>query len=106
MIMEDNTNTPAPTPTRNEIIRVNGVIIVVVMALIGNLVVVGFGLWLHNIQLFRLEVLHENQDKELNASIHKAKVEIIALEGVDKWEKTGYVSKYGLAASRLSSPRK
>lgn len=75
---------------RKEVLRVNGVVIAIVMALIGNLLIFVLGLWLHNIQLFRLEYRYTREQETIVRDIHKTKVDIVALEGVEKWEDTNF----------------
>ncbi len=87
---------------RKELLRVNGLVITFIAAAIGNLFVLGLGLWFHNIALFRLELTYAQGDKEVSTSIHKMKAEILALEGVEKWEETSYVKSHNVAAAGMS----
>lgn len=68
----------------------NGMTILVVMALIGNFLVVGFVYRYHSMALMKLEKDHNKAYTELLAQGRKVKGEVILIEGVRTWEETAF----------------
>ncbi len=87
---------------RKEIIQLNGLTIVVVMALIANFLVVGFLYRYHGHQHFLEEKRHNKAMVQLqDREEHGIKNEIIALEGAPNWNATKYVHDLGATKSSL-----
>lgn len=76
---------------RKEVIQVNGLTILLVMALLANFFVVGLVYRWHNYQVFLLEKKHSIEYAELLQKERNMKNEIIQLEGVSAWDDTEYV---------------
>lgn len=93
--MSDTAQKETVNTTRHEVILVNGIVISVVMSLVGIFFVVGIGLWLHNISLFRLEKAHTDEMSELYMAIRTKKNIIIEAEGSASWAETIYVKTHG-----------
>ncbi len=80
---------------RKEIIKLNGLTILVVMTIIANLLVVGFFYRFHHYQLFVEEKKHNIEMTELEGKQeHDLKNEIVKLEGVTSWSETQYARLY------------
>ncbi len=76
---------------RNEVIKLNGLTILVVMVLIANFLVIGFFYRFHHYQLFVEEKKHNIEMTELEGrQKHDLKNEIVSLEGVKSWSETQY----------------
>lgn len=80
---------------RKEIIQLNGLTILVVMALMANSLIVGFVYRWHNWKLFTLEKAHNVVYAELIQKEHDMKDEVVRLEGVSAWNDTAYVHAHG-----------
>jgi hypothetical protein len=77
---------------RKEIIQLNGLTILVVMALVANFLVVGFLYRYHGHQRFLEEKRHNKTMVQLqDREEHGIKLEIIALEGAPNWNATQYM---------------
>ncbi len=76
---------------RKEILQVNGLTILIVMALIANFLIVGFVYKYHNYQLFVAEKKASIEYRLLLNKEHELKSEIVALEGVSSWNETQYI---------------
>jgi hypothetical protein len=76
---------------RKEIIQLNGLIILVVMALIADFMVVGFFYRWHNYQVFLETKVHSAEMTILLRQQHDLHETIIKLEGVKTWNETNYV---------------
>lgn len=81
---------------RKEIIQLNGLTILVVMALIANFLIVGFLYRYHEHQLFAEGKRHNAAMLDLqDHKEHALKNEIVALEGAPNWNATKYVHDLG-----------
>ncbi len=78
---------------RKEVVQLNGLTILVVIALIANFLIVGFFYRFHNYQLFVVGKKHNLEMKALLDTQHALHQEIIALEGVKTWNDTAYMKK-------------
>ena len=76
---------------RKEVIKVNGLTILIVMALLANFLIVGFVYKYHNYQLFVSEKTSNYNYGKLLEKERDLKNEIIALEGVSSWGETQYM---------------
>ena len=76
--------------TRKEIIHVNGLVILVVLALLSDALIAGFIYRWHNWELFHHNLQHQVEMKELLAAERVVKDEILVLEGVATWNETQY----------------
>ena len=77
---------------RKEIIQINGLSILMGMALIANLLIVGFVYRYHGYQLYLEEKAHNQRMKVLYKKEHDIKEDIIKLEGVKSWNESKYAS--------------
>lgn len=75
---------------RREIIQLNGLTILVVMALVANFLIVGFVYRWHQWKLFTLEKEHQIYYSKLLKKEHDIKDEIVKIEGVSTWNDTAY----------------
>ncbi len=75
---------------RREIIQVNGVTILVVMALLGNLLVVGIIYRWHNYELFRAEKSQNILMRNLYQELRGLQLVIVEHEGAANWNETDY----------------
>jgi hypothetical protein len=75
---------------RKEIIKIDGLTILMGMALIANMLIVGFFYRYHGYQLYVEEKAHNLRMKELNNEAHQLKEDIIAIEGVKTWNDSVY----------------
>lgn len=75
---------------RKEIIKLDGLTILMGMALIANMLIVGFFYRYHGYQLYVEEKAHNLRMKELNSEAHQLKEDIIAIEGVKTWNDSAY----------------
>jgi len=75
---------------RKEIIKIDGLTILMGMALIANMLIVGFFYRYHGYQLYVEEKAHNLRMKELNSEAHQLKEDIIAIEGVKTWNDSAY----------------
>lgn len=75
---------------RKEIIKIDGLTILMGMALIANMLIVGFFCRYHGYQLYVEEKAHNLRMKELNNEAHQLKEDIIAIEGVKTWNDSVY----------------
>ncbi|OGZ08044.1 MAG: hypothetical protein A2942_00700 [Candidatus Lloydbacteria bacterium RIFCSPLOWO2_01_FULL_50_20] len=80
---------------RKEIIQLNGLTILVVLALMANFLIVGFVYRWHQWKLFSLEKADQARYSELLDREHRVKNEIIELEGVSVWNDTAYALSRG-----------
>lgn len=76
---------------RKEILQVNGLTILLVIALIANFLIVGFVYKYHGYQLFVAEKTNNENHNRLLDKERELKNEIIALEGVSSWNETQYM---------------
>lgn len=76
---------------RKEILQVNGLTILIVMALLANFFIVGMIYRYHNYQLFVVEKKASVEYKLLLDKERDLKNEIILLEDVSLWNETQYV---------------
>ena len=76
---------------RKEILQVNGLTILIVMALCANFLIVGMVYRFHNYQLFLVEKKANVESKLLLEKERGLKNEIIAIEGVPVWDDTQYM---------------
>lgn len=76
---------------RKEILQVNGLTILIVMALCANFLIVGLVYRYHNYQLFVVEKKASVEYKLLLDKERDLKNEIITLENVSSWNETQYV---------------
>lgn len=84
------------THERKEIIQLNGLTIVVVMALIANFLIVGFLYRYHGHQRFLEEKRHNREMLQLqDREEHGLKLEITKLEGAPNWNATRYMFNLG-----------
>lgn len=83
------------TGERKEIIQVNGLTILTVMALIANFLIVGFMYRWHSYELFKQEKIHNVEYTRLLGAEHDVKNEVVALEGASSWNETAYVRAQG-----------
>lgn len=81
--------------TRKEIIELNGLTILIGMAIIANLFVVGIAYRWHGYQLFVIEKRHNIEYKKLLNAERSVKDEVVRLEGVKTWNDTAYVRALG-----------
>lgn len=79
---------------RKEIVAFSGTTILVVMILLGDLLVFGFGLWWHAMATFRLELAHHVAYTEAVKRVHDLKLEVMAREGVPAWADTAYAKAH------------
>lgn len=86
---------------RKEVIQVNGVTILVVIALIANFLIVGFFYRWHGWQLFADAKRHNVEYTQLLRESHQLKQEIIAMEGVTNWTETAF---YAIVPSEDINP--
>lgn len=82
-------------PSRNEIIQINGLTILLGMTLVANFLIVGFFYRYHSHQSFVVEKIHNIRMQELYAREHELKLEVIDLEGVKTWNDTLYIKQLG-----------
>lgn len=82
---------------RKEIVSFNGTTILVVMVVLGDLLVFGFGLWWHAMATFRLELAHHVAYTEVVKRVHELKLEVIAREGKATWADTAYAKAHPLS---------
>ena len=75
---------------RREIIRLNGTMMVVILALIANSLIVGLIYRWHNWQVFAEEKITEVEYAKVLKQSHNLKQEIIAKEGVSTWASTSF----------------
>jgi predicted negative regulator of RcsB-dependent stress response len=80
---------------RKEIIQLNGLTILVVMALVANVLIVGFVYRFHQWKLFQAEKAHNIVMKELLNKEHEVKEEVTRLEGAPAWNETAYAKMHG-----------
>ena len=80
---------------RKEIFRLNGLTILVGMAVIANLLVVGIAYRWHNYQFFVSEKEHNVEYRNLYRMERAVKDEVVRLEGVASWNETAYVRALG-----------
>lgn len=80
---------------RKEIIQINGLTILMAMALLANFLIVGFFYRYHAHQSFVVEKVHNIRMKELYAKEHELKLEVIDIEGVKTWNDTSYMKNLG-----------
>lgn len=76
---------------RKEVIQVNGLTILVVMALLANFLIVGMVYRFHNYEVFLEEKKTNIEYRMLLDKERELKNEIILLEGVSSWSETEYV---------------
>lgn len=76
---------------RKEIIQINGLTILIVMALCANFLIVSMVYRYHNYELVIKEKEQNKNYKALLDSERVIKNEIITLEGVPSWNDTAYV---------------
>lgn len=76
---------------RKEVLQVNGLTILIVMALLANFFIVGLVYRAHNYQLFVLEKKANYEHQLLLDKERGIKNEIVALEGASSWDETQYV---------------
>ena len=76
---------------RKEILQLNGLTILVVIALIANFLIVGFFYRFHNYRLFVESKVHGKEFKELLQKQHDLHLDIAILEGVKTWNETEYM---------------
>lgn len=76
---------------RKEILQVNGLTILIVMALCANFLIVGLVYRYHNYELFVVEKKASVEYKLLLDTERDLKNEIITLENVSSWNETQYV---------------
>ncbi len=77
---------------RKEVIQINGLSILMGMALIANMLIAGFVYRYHGYELFKEEKAHNLRMKDLHATAHVLKDDIIKLEGVKTWNESKYAS--------------
>lgn len=75
---------------RREIIQVNGVTILVVMALLANLLVAGVMYRWHNYELFRAEKTQNVLMRDLYQELRNLQLIIVEHEGAANWNETEY----------------
>ena len=75
---------------RKEILQVNGVTILVIMALIANFLIIGFFNRWNGWQSFADAKRHNVAYTQLLRESHLLKQEIIAMEGVKSWTETAF----------------
>lgn len=80
---------------RKEIIQLNGLTILVVMALVANFLIVGFVYRFHQWKLFTLEKAHQVHYTVLLRQEHDIKDEVVRLEGASVWNETAYAKTHG-----------
>lgn len=76
---------------RKEVIQVNGLTILVVIALLADLFIVGLVYRYHNYQLFLVEKKNNAEYELLLGKERVIKNEIVELEGASSWDKTEYM---------------
>ena len=76
---------------RNEVLQLNGLTILLAIALIANCLIVGFVYRYHNHVDYAERKFHNERMKDLYAKERELKAEIIAQEGVKSWSETGFV---------------
>lgn len=81
--------------SRKEIVQLNGLTILVGMAIVANLLVVGFMYRWHSHQLFKQNKIHNFAYTALVKIEHDLKNEVVDLEGVSTWNDTAYVRALG-----------
>lgn len=79
---------------RKEILTVSGPMIMAVMIIVADLLVLGFGLWWHNMALFDAELDHNAAHTVAVKRIHDLKLEVISHDGVSAWGETGYAKQH------------
>ncbi len=75
---------------RHEIIQVNGVTILVVMALFANILVAGTVYRWHNYELFRAEKTQNILMRELYQELRDLQLVVVEYEGAASWNETEY----------------
>ncbi len=83
------------TNERKEIVQLNGLTILVVMALIADFLIVGFMYRWHGHRLFAAEKIYHAEYSKLLDKEHDIKTEVVALEGAASWNETAYVRAIG-----------
>ncbi|OGZ08452.1 MAG: hypothetical protein A3C93_01555 [Candidatus Lloydbacteria bacterium RIFCSPHIGHO2_02_FULL_54_17] len=83
------------TNDRKEVIQLNGLTILVVMALVADFLIVGLMYRWHGHQIFADEKKYNGEYTELLEREHGIKNEIVALEGATTWNETAYVKSTG-----------
>ena len=86
---------------RKEILQVNGVTILLIMALIANFLIVGFIYRWHGWQSFADAKRHNVEYTLLLRESHQLKQEIIAMEGRKTWTETAF---YAIVPSQDIAP--
>lgn len=89
---------------RKEVIQLNGLTILVGMAVIANCLIAGFLYRYHTYEVF---VENKKRNKEillLDTRERRIKDEIIALEGAPSWNETAYMHNIG-SAREINMPR-
>ena len=82
---------------RKEVIQLNGLTILVVMALVANFLIVGFVYRFHQWKLFTIEKAHNRTHAELIDNEHAVKEAVTELEGARSWNDTAYMRIRGLS---------
>lgn len=77
---------------RKEIIQINGLSILMGMALIANLLIVGFVYRYHGYQLYQEEKAHNQRMSALYKKERDLKEDIVRLEGVKSWNESRFAS--------------
>jgi hypothetical protein len=80
---------------RKEVIQLNGLTILVVMALVADFLIVGFVYRFHQWKLFTMEKAHHKSYTVLLRQEHDVKDEVVRLEGVSVWNDTAYAKALG-----------
>ena len=81
---------------RKEVLQLNGLTILVVIALLANSLIVGFFYRWHSYQLFVQEKIHGVEYSALLKKQHDLHLEILMLEGVKTWNETGYMKNLNI----------
>lgn len=89
---------------RKEIIQLNGLTILVVMAVIANCLIAGFLYRYHTYEVFVENKKRNAEMLIIDKQERQLKDEIIALEGVSGWYETTYMHNVG-SSREINTPR-
>ena len=82
---------------RKEVLKLNGLTILVVLTLIANFLIVGFFYRYHSYKLYKQEKSHGVQFTALLKTQHDLHLEITDMEGVKTWNETGYMKSLNIS---------